>query len=576
MYMLFGCAFWLTQMPQSLAQSEFPCAQPWAGEFLREFMGGCSCVDAIDFLPNQQPTDSLTHRLFIPPSWRFERPTGYIETTIQARQRAIDYFDEYALEHSLEPLGPTAIIFLEDSTGTKGNISHTAETGVWDYTTRAEPCPIILGTRALERFSIEQLEFVIAHECGHCFQQINEWRGPADSLNWWDEGLADFYANAIYPGLNLEQVHYAEFDPGRTPYSYVGRDSKSAGVLLEAIRNYGSDTAVIRLIRSVIDSTSVAGMQDGLSAYFTQNPWWHTFAQDLVDRGISDPGGGRITHGKVPVTEKQVRVDSSASTLTGKVAPFEIRKWDVSFPPGYRYRITASTDSNRIRMTSRPRNSGRWSEGFPPSITTGCLQDVTYEILPTNISKAADRLPNLSLNIRSTPQEDCALDLDCLRGTWQLDPSSATTSFFVNHFNGLVNDSLGVSYTNPKTSGSVVLTIDSLGKVGLQITDFTLLERAGVDAANPITLTSRITGTGEGRFRIANRPGFASYEETQPTYQLVHSLQRGDAEPVILFEDAFPFLPYQNYRLQCSGNILRLQWTEPGVAVPREIRFSRQ
>ena len=576
MYMLFGFALWLTQMPQSLAQSEFPCAQPWASEFLREFLGDHSCVDAIDFLPNQQPTDGLTHRLFIPTSWRFERPADYIETTIKARQRAIDYFNEYALEHGLEPLGPTTIIFLEDSTGTNGNISHTAETGVWDNTTRDEPCPIILGTKALERFSMEQLAFVIAHECGHCFQQINGWRKPADSINWWDEGLADFYANAIYPGLNLEQVHYAEFDPGRTPYSYLGSDSKSAGVLLEAIKNYGSDTSVIQLIGAVIDSTNAAGMQDGLAAYFTQNPWWHTFAQDLVDRGISDPGGGRITHGKVPVIEKQVKVDSSTTSLAGKINPFEIRKWDVSFPPGYRYRITSDTDSNRIRMTSRPRNSGRWSEGFPPSITTGCLQDVTYEILPTNIGKAGDQLPNLSLSIRSTPQEECVLDLECLQGTWQLDPSSAMESFLANHFNNQVSDTLGVAYTNPNARGSAILTIDSVGNARLSVTDFTLSQNAGVDAAEPIRLSSTLTGEGQGYFKIANRPGFASYEESKTTYQLVHRLQRGDAEPVTVFEDVFPFLPFQNYRLQCSGSTLRLQWTELGVAVPREIRFSRK
>jgi len=576
MYLFFGLAFWLTQIPQSLAQSEFPCSQPWGNEFLRQFLGGSDCVDAFDFLPNQQPEDSLTHQLFIPTSWRFNRPAGYIETTILARNRAIEYFDEYAYEHGLAPLGPTVIVFLEDSTGTLGNISHTAGTGVWDNMEEGEPCPIILGTNALERFSMEQLEFVIAHECGHCFQQINGWRKPADSINWWDEGLADFYANAIYPGLNLEQVHYAEFDPGRTPYSYLGSDSKSAGVLLEAIKNYGSDTAVIQLIESVIDSTNASGMQDALAGYFLRNQWWHSFAQDLVDRGISDPGGGRITHGKVPVIEKQITVDTATATLSGKIAPFAIRKWDVSFPPGYRYRITSDTDSNRIRMTSRPRNSGRWSEGFPPSITTGCLQDVTYEILPTNISKAAERLPTLSLNIRSSPQEECVLDLECLQGTWQLDPSSAMESFVANHFNREVSDTSGVAYTNPSARGSATLTIDSVGNARLQVSDFTLTQNAGVDAAEPIRLSSTLTGEGEGRFRVANRPGFASYEESSTTYQLIHRIERGDSEPETVFEGNYPFLPYQNYRLQCSGSTLRLQWTEPGVAVPREIRFSRQ
>jgi hypothetical protein len=576
MYMLFGFALWLTQMPQSLAQSEFPCAQPWGNEFLRQFLGESTCVDAFDFLPNQQPADSLTHQLFIPPSWRFNRPAGYLETTILARNRAIDYFNEYAFEHGLEPLGPTVIVFAEDSIGTLGRISHTAETGVWENLSAGDPCPIILGTDALERFSMEKLEFVIAHECGHCFQQNNGWRKSTDSINWWDEGLADFYANAIYPSLNLEQVHYAEYNPGKTPYSYVGSDSKSTGVLLEAIKNYGADTAVLQLIQSVLDSTDATSMQNGLAGFFTRNSWWHTFAQDLVDRGISDPGGGRITHGKVPIITKQVGVDSATTTLSGKINPFEIRKWDLTFPAGYRYRITTSTDSNRIRMTSRPRNSGRWSEGFPPSITTGCLQDVTYEILPTNIGKAGDPLPNLSLDIHSIPQEECTLDLECLQGTWQMDPSSATTSFFVNHFNGLVNDSLGVSYTNPTSSSNVILTIDSLGNVGLQVIEFTLRESAGVDAAQSIALSSRISGMGEGRFRIANRPGFASYEETNTTYQLEHRVKRGDSDPETIFQDTYPFLPYQNYRLQCSGSTLRMQWTEPGVAVPREIRFSRQ
>lgn len=575
MYILFGLALWLTQMPHSLAQSEFPCAQPWGNEFLRQFLGESTCVDAYDFLPNQQPADSLTHQLFIPPSWRFTRPVGYIETTILARNRAIDYFNEYAFEHGLKPLGPTVILFVEDSIGTLGSISHTAETGVWKNLATGDPCPIILGTDALERFSMKKLEFVIAHECGHCFQQNNGWRKSTDSINWWDEGLADFYANAIYPGLNLEQIHYAEYDPGKTPYSYVGSDSKSTGVLLEAIKNYGADTAVLQLIKSVLDSTSTTGMQNGLAGFFTRNPWWHTFAQDLIDRSISDPGGGRITHGKVPVTEKLVVVDSATTTLTGKINPFEIRKWDVSFPAGYRYRITTSTDSNRIRMTSRPRNSGRWSEGFPPSITTGCLQNVTYEILPTNMGKATDRLPNLSLAIRSTPQEDCTLDLECLQGSWQLDPSSPVESFLANHFNEVVNDSLGVAYSRPNAGGLATMTIDSAGNARISVSDFTLSQNAGVDAAQPIQLSSTLTGEGEGRFKIANRPGFASYEETNSTYQLEHRIQRGDSEPVIIFKETYPFLPYQNYRLQCSSSILRLQWTEPGVAVPREIRFSR-
>ena len=575
MYLLFGFALWLTQMPRSLAQSEFPCAQPWGDEFLREFLGESTCVNAFDFLPNQQPADSLDHRLFIPTSWRFDRPVGYLETTILARNRAIDYFNEYAFEHGLEPLGPTVIVFVEDTIGTLGSISHTAETGIRESLAAGEPCPIILGTDALERFSMKKLEFVIARECGHCFQHNNNWRKSTDSINWWVEGLAGFYANAIYPGLNLEQIHYAEYDPGTPPYSYVGSDSKSTGVLLEAIKNYGSDTAVIRLIQTVRDSTNTTGMQNGLARFFTRNPWWHTFAQDLVDRGISDPGGGRITHGKVPITEKQVDVDSATTTLSEKINPFEVRKWDVSFPPGYRYRIAASTDSSRIRMTSRPRNSGRWSEGFPPSITTGCLQDVTYEILPTNIGKATDRLPTLSLAIRSIPQENCVLDLDCLQGTWQLDPSSAIESFLANHFNSLVGDTLGVTYTNPGASGSATLTIDSVGNARLSVADFSLSQNAGADTARPTRLSSIFTGVGEGRFRVANRPGFASYEETNTTYQLEHRLQRGDSDPVVLFRDSFPFLPYQNYRLQCSSSTLRLQWTEPGVAVPREIRFSR-
>jgi hypothetical protein len=141
--------------------------------------------------------------------------------------------------------------------------------------------------------------YTTAHEFFHCVQFATV--GDATFLSpgtWWVEGSAEWFASFALPDRSQSDADVAYFDEisPETPLTSMGQESVVFFFWLAG--NYGP-SMVMQLITGMPDSGGEADQQDALAGMLPADAF-QQFAQDYLDRRISQPGGRPIPSNPFP------------------------------------------------------------------------------------------------------------------------------------------------------------------------------------------------------------------------------------------------------------------------------------
>ena len=134
--------------------------------------------------------------------------------------------------------------------------------------------------------------YIVAHEFFHCvqFKTVGA-KTLFGASDWWAEGSAEWFASLTFPGSSASAGDVAMFDGVSRDTPLTSMNQESVVFFFWLGSNYGA-SIVMTLMRAMPDGGSTA-QQDALGGLLSAAAF-QQFAQDYLDRNISQPGGRLI------------------------------------------------------------------------------------------------------------------------------------------------------------------------------------------------------------------------------------------------------------------------------------------
>jgi hypothetical protein len=242
-----------------------------------------------------------------------------------------------------------------------------------------------------------------------------------DVRKWWDEGLAEYLSNVVYPDTNLEWewlAPLAQQELSTTLLEFTYENFLFFQYLYRQIGNEG----IIAAIGSLSSATDIAKQQTTLAAFPSMSEIHHDFAKAKTDEDIVDTGGKQIPF---KITEKNRPI----VTLTDAYRIEEdLESFGVS-----RYRLIVEEDKladlvftgeGATRESARPTNEPAWREVPPALPDEDCNRE--YVMVVTTIEE--NSAFELDVPVVEDTEAACGIV-----GTWVVDTNSLdfSTGFFM-------------------------------------------------------------------------------------------------------------------------------------------------
>ena len=231
------------------------------------------------------------------------------------------------------------------------------------------PCGVAVFT-SMQRASDGDFKQVMAHELAHCLHGetfAQQYQVEYEFRRWWDEGLADYLSNVIYPKNNMEWGR----DPERRATLEALATFEIYKTLLErAYSNFlffqflhdelGGDDGIFDLIRTLARSGGRSEQEAALASYPGIDRIYHDFAKAMTDKEIEDTSGEIIPY---PIDER--------NRFNFRVAGKLIVLWDWEPFGVYRFWLFVDPDKEaslafagkgQVRSSARPDGGKDWAD----------------------------------------------------------------------------------------------------------------------------------------------------------------------------------------------------------------------
>ncbi len=273
--------------------------------------------------------------------------------------------------------------------------------------------------------SLEELKFVVAHEVFHCIQQ-NSYRQQYNvGSYWWQEGSAEFAANIVYPTGNQEFSHTRAYRQQQELFNQ-GRGFPSA-LFFQSYYNQNGPRQLARVLSLMPDTHDAAVQYAVLTTISEFEHDFHQFAEQFIEKKISDSGGGFTAQPSVYYSQHGIITGSTTTELS--VGNYIVGAYRYDLQAGSRY-ILNDLRTDPLPKLSFRQNAGAW-QGLPMNseiiIEDTCDAPVSLEFAITAVSSKPNIfMANLSFRAEEcddpepSPCENTEALPACVQGQWEL------------------------------------------------------------------------------------------------------------------------------------------------------------
>ncbi len=276
------------------------------------------------------------------------------------------------------------------------------------------PCPITVFTGALDVL-LPQFQQIMAHEVFHC---INFWlkggSGYADA-SWYNEGLANYFSNVVYPDVNLEHKFVEEFHTF-SPDKSIFEMSYANTVFFQFLGNRFGDPWLIELVKGM-PLTSHEAMMGYLAGLPDFDKVFQEFGQMYMDGKIEDTGKGLLP-GEAYVRPEDVVWFPDVSQHRMEARPFHIERGLLLFREDRHYELDLNLQGNGGHESAKDPPDGSWAP--MPGVVVACegLADLVPILTTTSPGAITSTAATFDLDLAESEESECD---KCLVGEWEHD-----------------------------------------------------------------------------------------------------------------------------------------------------------
>ncbi len=291
------------------------------------------------------------------------------------------------------------------------------------------PCPVVFlpGTA-----NLDYLRQTAAHEIFHCVTEASfppQLGPPAETTEWWEEGVSEYFSNVVYPTIDSERQWDPLFDSRSKTESLVRMDY-DAYLFFQFLANREGDPGVISFLHSLPDRGGMSDQENALAGLADGQQFWHSFGQAYLDGRVLDASSRPI---RSAPSARTVHVDRAMTIPALEAEPFTLARLQLTFDGQKRYALDSHAEGadgreSASRALAAPgiAPAGGW-ESIPVEVNAPCRAG-RWIILATTAEPGGDSR-RVEMNASVVEEYPESEDCECLLGAWLLDHGSYEAAF---------------------------------------------------------------------------------------------------------------------------------------------------
>ncbi len=277
------------------------------------------------------------------------------------------------------------------------------------------PCGVFLHTK-LQPFSNGDFKQVVAHELGHCF---NGATFPDQAVvdygvrKWWEEGLADYWSNVVYPSNKLEWRTLEKLAQSEQATTLFDRTYANA-IFFQHLESPIGIPGIKSVISNLPGATGATSMRQAMASYSGMDTLYHDFVRAMADSEVIDTSGVLVPY--QPVGWELPIAGPTEVPLS--IPPFGVRRLHITVPDGM-YGCYETFQQGDMRVSWREGDlgdSGDWDETGPTElegetvlVVTTLEEGATFTLDVRDV----DDDPDCSDEEETRPPDTCELNVVC-------------------------------------------------------------------------------------------------------------------------------------------------------------------
>lgn len=286
--------------------------------------------------------------------------------------------------------------------------------GVGSEVLRDVACPVIVYPSAIDE-DLDELKFTVAHEVFHCISMLRKGYTGYASAAWYQEGMAEYFANVVYPEMNIEHSRLSFFDQNSGTIWLMDMSYENV-VFFQYLENRFDPNYILGLHDALPRWDPPSAQATALSEFDDMQAIFHDFAKAYFSGTIHDTGGGTLSM-NILVAPENVFEIGEGMELNLSSSAFMLARFALNFDEGIEYEITKDTGGDDGRNAWRKREDDIFSE-IPETFNSSCSENPSYLVILTTAPAGANQSSETELDLDFKSNEEAKMDC-CLIGTWE-------------------------------------------------------------------------------------------------------------------------------------------------------------
>jgi hypothetical protein len=335
---------------------------------------------------------------------------GYLDAAIQAladsHSRYSEYFELRSIDLVFSPIEAT------DIGGPVGGSAFVPVLNAEEMGDKA--CPITMVAGALDE-DLAVFKQIVAHEVFHCVHLWRKGFSGYTETSWYNEGLANYFSNVVYPNANAEWDSVHKFH-GASIYSSIFEMTYENTVFYQYLGNQFGNEWLVDFIDD-LPSSDRSGMLSHVSGLDGIDEIFHEFGQAYMEGKIADTGGGPLPGTALVPPETNMIIPSDGSYQL-EAKPFQVARAHVLIEPKTRIEFSIDQEGERAMEGVRRLGEDEWLP-FPNPVST-CEDPLSFQQILTSTETGAytANVASFEPTVDLEEENDCD---QCLIGVWRHD-----------------------------------------------------------------------------------------------------------------------------------------------------------
>lgn len=544
----------------SRLNKQIECSQIWAEGFPESDGPAPTCLRYQQFIVGLN-----TYDVYYPIEMEQQLASqGYLDAAIQAlaETHAVysQYFELGSIDLVFSPIEAT------DIGGPVGGSAFVPSLEAAELGDKA--CPITMVAGSLDE-SVAVFKQIVAHEVFHCAHIWRKGFSGYTETSWYNEGLANYFSNVVYPDANAEWDAVHKFH-GASIYSSIFEMTYENTVFFQYLGNRFGDTWLVEFMDN-LPASDRSAMLAHVSGLESIDEIFHEFGQSYMQGEIADSGGGPLPGMALIPPETNIFLPSDGDYQL-EAKPFHIARAHVLIEPEMRLELSIAREGERAMEGSRRQGQDEWLP-FPNPVST-CEDPISFQQILTSTENGTYTANVASFEAKVDLEEENDCD-QCLVGVWRYNLAGS------DYWNHVMQQSADRQTYLDQVSGTHVLTFFEDGTYQSVSDDFLTIWVGKPIEGNVTEVQTTITGETLGNY---NTPGETLLQlvEDQVQYRseivtvVSGPLGTFTSDPIIDTEpDGGDPMTAEGAPYNCEGDTLEIFREDPGWNWSGYFQYSR-